>query len=62
MARPLVMGIRTTGDPEALAPRVRAIASDVDPGLRLGEVRSLEDLAWEQDAPHAVMASTVAGS
>jgi predicted permease len=60
-AGPLVMAIRTTGDPVALAPRVRAIAAEVDPGLRLGDVRSLEDLAWEQDLPHAVLASTVAG-
>ena len=60
-ARPVVMGIRMTGDPAALAQRVRAIAADVDPALRLGDVRSLEDLAWEQDAPAAVAASTIAG-
>ena len=60
-ARPVVMGIRMTGDPAALAPRVRTIALDVDPALRLGDVRSLEDLAWEQDVPATVAASTVVG-
>ena len=48
-ARPVVMGIRITGDPAALAQRVRTIALEVDPALRLGDVRSLEDLAWEQE-------------
>jgi putative ABC transport system permease protein len=60
-ARPVVMGIRMNGDPAALAQRVRTIAGDVDPALRLGEVRSLEDLAWEQDVPQAVAASTIVG-
>ena len=60
-ARPVVMGIRLSGDPAALAQRVRTIAGDVDPALRLGDVRSLEDLAWEQDVPQAVVASTIAG-
>ena len=60
-ARPVVMGIRITGDPAALAQRVRTIALDVDPALRLGDVRSLEDLAWEQDVPATVAASAVVG-
>jgi putative ABC transport system permease protein len=60
-ARPVVMGIRTSGDPATLAQRVRTIAADVDPALRLGDVRSLEDLAWQQDVPQAVAASTIVG-
>ena len=60
-ARPVVMGIRMNGDPAALAQRIRTIANDVDPALRLGDVRSLEDLAWAQDVPQAVAASTVVG-
>ena len=55
------MGIRITGDPAALAQRVRTIALDVDPALRLGDVRSLEDLVWEQDVPGTIAASTVVG-
>ena len=56
------MGIRINGDPAALAQRVRAIALDVDPALRLGDVRSLEDLVWEQDVPGTIAASTVVGT
>lgn len=59
-ASPLVMGIRLTGDPVALSERVRRIAADIDPGLRLGEVRSLEDHTWRQDLPGVVVASSIA--
>jgi predicted permease len=60
-AHPLVMGIRATGDPVALAQRVRAIALEVDPGLRLGYVRPLDDLVWEQDVPQAVVGAAISG-
>jgi putative ABC transport system permease protein len=50
-ARPLVMGVRTTGDPAALLPRVRAIAAELDAGLRLDTVQPLEDIVWSEDAP-----------
>ena len=50
-ARPLVMGVRTTGDPAALLPRVRAIAAGLDAGLRLDTVQPLEDIVWSEDAP-----------
>ena len=50
-ARPLVMGVRTTGDPAALLPRVRAIAAALDAGLRLDTVQPLEDIVWSEDAP-----------
>ena len=59
--RPIVMGIRMTSDPNALAQRVRLIAAEVDPGLRLSEVRRLDDLAWRQDMPQTVAASALAG-
>ena len=60
-ADPLVMAVRTTGDPEALAPRVRAVAASLDPGLRLAEVRRLDDHAWRVDVPQMVGAGTIAG-
>ena len=59
--RPIVMGIRMTSDPNALAQRVRLIAAEVDPGLRLSEVRRLDDLAWRQDIPQTVAATALAG-
>jgi putative ABC transport system permease protein len=57
---PLVMGIRVANDPGTLAPRVRAIAAEIDPGLRLGEVAPLDSLAWQQDLPAAVAATAIA--
>ena len=54
-ASPLVLGVRIGGDPEALAPRLRAIALDLDPSLRLDDMRSLDDLAWRQDVPQMVL-------
>lgn len=58
-ARPLVIGIRVTGDPDTLAPRVRAIAAEVDPELRLTDVRSLDDLAWREDMPGIVASASI---
>jgi ABC-type antimicrobial peptide transport system permease subunit len=49
-ASPLVMGIRSAGDPATLAPRVREIAAAIDPGLRLGTVQPLDDIVWTYDA------------
>jgi predicted permease len=57
---PFVVGIRVAGDPSALAPRVRAIAADLDLGLRLDEVRSLDEMAWRVDIPAMVGAGTMA--
>jgi hypothetical protein len=55
----LVMGVRTAGDPTALAPRLRQIAFTLDPGLRLDEMQSLDTLAWRIDIPMMVMASSI---
>jgi predicted permease len=60
-ANPLVMAVRTAGDPAAVAPRVRAIAVGLDPGLRLDETRSLDDHAWRVDVPQMVAAGAIAG-
>jgi hypothetical protein len=51
IASPLVMGIRLTSDPSALAPRVREMAAAVDPNLRLGAAQPLDD-AGEARASH----------
>ena len=59
-ANPLVMGIRTSGDPAALAPRLRVIAAGLDPGLRLDDLRTLDNLAWRIDVPQMVMAGAIA--
>ena len=58
-ASPLVMGIRVSGDATALAPRLRAIALDLDLALRLDDVRSLDELAWRQDLPQMVVAGAI---
>jgi hypothetical protein len=50
-ASPLVMGVRMSGDPASLTPRLRSIAARLDPGLRL-EVRTLDDFVWREDAPN----------
>jgi hypothetical protein len=56
---PIVMGIRVNGDPSAVAPRIRAIAANLDLGLRLDEVRSLDDIAWSVDVPALIGAGTI---
>jgi hypothetical protein len=57
---PIVIGVRVASEPAALAPRVRAIAADLDLGLRLDEVRSLDDITWAVDVPMMVGAGTIA--
>ena len=58
---PLVMGVRVMNEPAALAPRVRTIAASLDLGLRLDEVRSLDDIAWGVDVPMMIGAGTIVG-
>lgn len=57
---PLVMGLHVAGDPAAFAPRLRAIATELDPGLRLDELHTLDALAWRQDVPGMVAAGAIA--
>ena len=54
-----VMGIRTANDPAQLAPRLRDLASALDPGLRLDEIQSLDALTWRTDIPMMVMAAAI---
>jgi len=58
---PLTMGIRVRTDPATFSERVRAIASTVDSGLRLEEMRRLDDWTWRIDLPSMVSASALAG-
>lgn len=58
---PLVMGIRMSGDPVAVSARVRSLATELDAGLRLDEVRVLEDLVWRVDVPMVIGAGALAG-
>jgi putative ABC transport system permease protein len=59
----VVMGIRVAGDPALLVPRLRAIAAEVEPGLRLEDVRPLDEKAWRVDIglmiPAAALAAVV---
>ena len=60
-ANPLVIGVRVVGDPVALAPRLRALAASLDVGLRLEEVRPLDESVWRVDLPMVVGASAIVG-
>jgi predicted permease len=61
MVRPAVMGVRANGDPALLAPRLQAIAAELDPGLRLSDVQRLDEVAWRSDIGNLVMAAGLAG-
>jgi predicted permease len=58
-ASPLVMGVRVSGDPTALAPRLRAVALELDLALRLDDVQPLDELAWRQDLPAMIAAGAI---
>ena len=54
-ASPIVIGVRTTGDAASLTPRLQSIAAGLDAGLRLGEVRTLAEFVWREDAPNLMV-------
>ena len=58
---PLIVGVRIAGDPTEVASRVRPIVAGLDVGLRLHDVRSLEELAWSVDVPAMVGAGAIGG-
>lgn len=58
--RPLVMGVRLSGDPAAFAPRLRALAGELDLALRLDDMRPLDDLVWREEVPQMVVSATIA--
>ncbi|HSL70037.1 MAG TPA: FtsX-like permease family protein, partial [Longimicrobiales bacterium] len=60
-ADPLVVAIHVKGNAAALAPRVRALAAQVEPGLRLYELLSLDEVVRRRD-PIAIPAMTAVGA
>ena len=58
---PLVMGVRSAGDPASLGPRLRAIAADLDAGLRLDSVEPLDEVVWTEDMPILMVSGALAG-
>ena len=59
--QPAVMGIRLAGEPTTMVPRLRVIAAELEPGLRLDNVRRLDEAAWRQDFGAMVAAGGLAG-
>jgi putative ABC transport system permease protein len=51
--------VRTSGEPSTLAPRVRAIAANLDPSLRLDDMRSLDAHVWRVDVPQMVATGAI---
>jgi hypothetical protein len=58
-ASPLVVGVHVADEASALAPRVREIATAIDPGLRLSDLRSLDAVVWQEDVPMVIGAVAV---
>ena len=58
-AQPLIMGVRTSGDPVSLAHELRGIAHALDPALRVDDISTLDDLVWRTDVPMVVMAAAI---
>ena len=57
LEHPMTLAIRTPGsDPTALAPRLRAIAARVEPGLQLREVQPIDDALRASHLPLRLMA------
>ena len=57
---PLMLAVRTANDPGTMAPRLREIALTLDTGLRLDEMRTLDEYAWRVDVPQMVLAGAIA--
>src|SRR5688572_28807810 len=49
---PLNVAVHVRGDPQGFAPRLRAMATDVDPTLRLAELMPLRDVVNAEVAFH----------
>ena len=47
---PLVMSVRTRGNPATLSARLPTMAADVDAGLSVPEARSLGEWIWQRDS------------
>jgi hypothetical protein len=58
---PVVVGVRVAGDAAPLAPRVAALAQQVDAGLHLRDILTLDDIV-AQEQTRMVVGSVVFGS
>jgi ABC-type antimicrobial peptide transport system permease subunit len=58
-ASTLVLGVQVAGGAKAFAPRVREVATALDPGLRLSDLHSLDDMVWQEDVGMVVGAVAV---
>jgi predicted permease len=57
---PLVMGVRIKGDRAAVIRAVRASAAEVDSRLRIAELQTLDDLAWDAEVEGMTAAGSIA--
>jgi predicted lysophospholipase L1 biosynthesis ABC-type transport system permease subunit len=57
---PKELVVRTSGEPEALVPAVRAVLARADPELPLGRVRTLEDVVGAETAPRRTQVRVLA--
>jgi hypothetical protein len=58
---PVVVAVRVAGDAAPLAPRVAALARQVDAGLQLRDILTLEEIVAQQQAPQ-IVGTVVVGS
>ncbi|HEY6173188.1 MAG TPA: FtsX-like permease family protein, partial [Kofleriaceae bacterium] len=54
--RTMVVALRTAGDPRALIPAVERAVAEIDPALPIVELRSMDDMMWEQNARARILA------
>ena len=61
-AYPARIAIRTSGDPMGLAPTLRDLALDVDPGLIVSDVRPMSESAWATELAWSAFSLLLVGS
>lgn len=61
ISRELQLAVRTSGDPQTLAPDVRRVVATVDPAISLGRARTLDDRVAESFARERLLARLLAG-
>jgi len=58
---PLVVAVHVAGDPAPFAPRIRAIAAELNGSIRLDEIRPLNEMTWRVDIPMMIGAGAIVG-
>ena len=61
-AYPARIAIRTSGDPTGLAPTLRDLALDIDPGLIVDDVRPMSESAWATELAWSAFSLLLVGS